>query len=313
MNKPLPRKALDESFLNSYISGPDVSSNTQTNDYMTDNNNMPFDDNHFDNYNENDINSQPTSYIETFPETTNNETKSNKISLSTTTKKFVIKEDIQMPDSKFNSQDVFSGFSDFTQSQSTVDSSNTSAGSISPDLWLEKSINESNEESEEYVKMFWIDSCEIHGTIYLFGKVKLLDNINTNPSQYVSCCVAVNGCERNLFALPKATEQFKPDGSPVRSSMVDVYNEITKVLVPDIIPRSQGQSFRCKQVKRDYAFEYNNIPRELTDYMKIVYSSKHPLPSSKQCQGGQHIERIFGSSISTLEWFLLKRKIMGPC
>ncbi len=79
------------------------------------------------------------------------------------------------------------------------------------------------------------------------------------------------------------------------------------------MPRTQGQSFRCKPVKRKYAFEHGAIPRTETDYLKVVYSATHGVPSQAQCNGGKTYERIFGTTSSALELFLLKRKLMGPC
>lgn len=191
---------------------------------------------------------------------------------------------------------------------------------------------------EEYVNMFWLDACENNGVIYLFGKVPLTNDApapasastgagkpalsapdkkftttNNSTTTYVSCCVAVYGAERNLFVLPRTTGGFKADGSPVRAGMAEVYQELNRLLVPDIIPRAQGQTFRCKSVKRNYAFEHGDVPRYETDYLKVVYSAKHSVPTVQQCSGGKHIERIFGSTSSALELFLLKRKLMGPC
>ena len=184
---------------------------------------------------------------------------------------------------------------------------------------------------EEVMQMFWLDACESNGVLYLFGKVALKD-LTTPPTtndsstatatattvkEYVSCCVAVHGSERNLFVLPRVISGgnggFKADGKPIRACLVKVYKELSNILVPDIIPCSQGQAFRCKGVKRKYAFEHGEIPRDETEYLKVVYSAKYSVPNAKQCQGGEYIERIFGSTCSSLELFLLKRKIMGPC
>ena len=166
--------------------------------------------------------------------------------------------------------------------------------------------------SEEYINMFWLDACESHGVIYLFGKLPV--NEPGIPIYHVSCCVAVHGAERNLFVLPRKTDTLKTDGTAVRVGMAEVHSEIHSMLVPHIIPRSSGQSFRCKAVKRKYAFEHGDVPREETEYMKVVYSAKHPSPSLTECnKGGKFIERVFGATSSALELFLLKRRLMGPC
>ena len=66
-------------------------------------------------------------------------------------------------------------------------------------------------------------------------------------------------------------------------------------------------------MRRKYAFEHGDVPREETEYMKVVYSATHGAPSVQQCAGGKTYERIFGAGSSALELFLLKRKLMGPC
>jgi DNA polymerase alpha subunit A len=189
---------------------------------------------------------------------------------------------------------------------------------INPSLWLQKREIKSEEvgvessKEEEYMSMYWLDACEQNGVIYLFGKVALAAE-GGKDKRFVSCCVAVHGSERNLFVLPRATGTTHVDGTPVRYGMAEVHKELSSLLVPDIIPRSQGQSFKCKTVKRKYAFEHGEIPRRETEYLKVVYTARHGYPSVKQCLGGKHIERIFGAGSSCLELFLLKRKLMGPC
>lgn len=177
---------------------------------------------------------------------------------------------------------------------------------VDPTCWLEKDNN-----GEEYVPMFWTDAAELSGVVYLFGKIVV--NEPGGSRRFMSCCVAVHGCERNLFVLPRKLEGQHSDGSEVRAKMTDVYNDIRQILVPHIIPRGEGQGFRCKSVKRKYAFDLENIPRCETEYMKVVYSARHGTPSPNQCApSGTSIEKIFGASIAALEWFLLKRKLMGP-
>ena len=188
---------------------------------------------------------------------------------------------------------------------------------VDPKSWLLYTKPNDNEPAEEYVNMYWLDASENNGLLYLFGKVPINQtppNSGAASQKFVSCCVVVHGSERNLFVLPKVSpDTFKEDGTACRVGMSEVYQEITSILVPDIVPRVQGQSFKVKSVKRKYAFEHGTIPRETTDYMKVVYSAKHGVPSTQQCQGGKKYERIFGAGSSCLELFLLKRKLMGPC
>ena len=168
-------------------------------------------------------------------------------------------------------------------------------------------------QEQEYVPMYWTDATETNGTLYLFGRVAVVEP--GASKRFVSCCVAVHGAERNLFVLPKRAEGFKSDGSPIRESLDKVYADVNKLLVPNIIPRTKGQGFRCKQVLRKYAFDDENIPRDECEYLKVVYLAKHGAPSWDQCNSppaSSSIEKIFGSTSSALELFLLKRKLMGP-
>lgn len=229
---------------------------------------------------------------------------------------------------------------DVDNSMLPSESISTSTAKIDPKSWLLYRKDESNKElsnvknelvedtatttnnvegvvgvDEEYVNIFWLDACENNGLIYLFGKLPVNDD-EDGLKRYVSCCVVIHGSDRNLFVLPKKVgtgDTYKEDGQISRMSMGSVHQELSSILVPSIIPRCEGQSFRCKSVRRKYAFEYGEIPREETEYLKVVYSAKHNIPTLTQCQGGKTYERIFGAGSSILELFLLKRKLMGPC
>ena len=48
---------------------------------------------------------------------------------------------------------------------------------------------------------------------------------------------------------------------PVRYGMGEVYKELHDVLVPGVIPKGAGHGFKCKPVKRRYAFEVEDVPR----------------------------------------------------
>ena len=203
--------------------------------------------------------------------------------------------------------------SGLSQATGSADSATVSSqANIDPKLWLQKHEVE-GESPYEFLDMFYIDAIEMNGVIYLFGKV-LLNNPNAKEKMYVSTCVQVHGNERNLFVLPRGTGQHNLDGTEVRAEMQHVFGDLKKLLQPGVIPaRVEGQAFKVKPVKRKYAFECPNIPREETQYLKVKYSAKYGAPTSRQCTDGTtHIERVFGASSSPLEYFLLKRKLMGP-
>jgi DNA polymerase alpha subunit A len=265
-----------------------------------------------------------------------------KISLSTTSRKLTVPVKVEKversssatmkPDLTQHSADSIGldmdAISSLGSGPMNSDGGGSSSGkSIEQSLWIHKREVPSKTEGEaatqeEFMSMYWLDACENNGIIYLFGKVDVTPveggkeggkEKEPKDRKYVSCCIAVHGSERNLFVLPRATSGFKPDGTQVRAEFGAVYKEITDLLVPDIIPRSQGQTFKCKPVKRKYAFEHGDVPRGMTEYLKVVYTARHGFPSPKQCSGGKYIERIFGAGSSCLELFLLKRKLMGPC
>lgn len=174
--------------------------------------------------------------------------------------------------------------------------------------------DENNDEEERnYLDMFWIDVAEKGtGEILLFGKVAVpQDDKGSTKSKsikYISCCAVVQNNVRNLFVLPRKNS----DGE--YASMADVHQEMNTILRGPVIPKVDGASWAGKVVQRKYAFDDPTIPREETDYLKIVYHAKYPNPPEDVClNGGQHFARILGAGASQLETFIIKRKLMGPC
>lgn len=54
-------------------------------------------------------------------------------------------------------------------------------------------------EEDGSLRIWWLDAYEKQGVVYMFGKV-----LDKATKAYVSCCVTINGIERNLFVLPRA-------------------------------------------------------------------------------------------------------------
>lgn len=167
---------------------------------------------------------------------------------------------------------------------------------------LEQLLQKPEDGGDPYLDLFWTDLCERNGDILLFGKVEM-------QNKFVSACVFVTGNLRNLFVLPRKND----DGTPM--PMVDVHTEVNKVLhEKGILPRQAGASWASKVVKRQYAFEDSSIPREETEYLKVVYKSNYPVPSEEICElGGKTFSKILGAGASVRENFIVKRKLMGPC
>lgn len=157
---------------------------------------------------------------------------------------------------------------------------------------------------ERYIDFFWMDAVERRGDIYVYGKVAS----PTEKDKYVSCCALVKGNMRNLFVLPRK------DDNGEYFDMASVHQEMKGILQPSCIPKVIGASWAGKVVERQYAFEDPEVPRQKTNYLKVVYDAKYPSPSEEVCHtGGQFIHKILNGKASILETFILKRRLMGPC
>jgi hypothetical protein len=190
--------------------------------------------------------------------------------------------------------------------------------------------------AEEYLDMYWMDAFELNGSAYVFGKVALKPATADNssgadspstpsssssaaaaPIEFVSCCVVVKGLMRSMFVLPNelpSKNEFGPNGKLKRYDWGEVHKEVNSLLVPACLPRGSGSAFKCKVVKRKYAFEDLEIPRDETEYLKVVYPAVHPPPplDGYACGTGKVISKIMGAQTTPLEHFMIKRKLMGP-
>jgi len=168
---------------------------------------------------------------------------------------------------------------------------------------LSSSCNLPIEEDGSF-KMYWLDAFEdaqaAPGTVFLIGRVKPKESQGT--SKFVSCCVTVKNVPRNLFFLPRTHCRNDPS-KEVTSA--DVFEEVKEVLRQHNVPK-----FLSNNVERNYAFEIAEVPHTKTNYLKVVYSAAAPaLPTDLQ---GNTFSHVFGTHQSSLELFLLKRKLMGP-
>ncbi|KIO25836.1 hypothetical protein M407DRAFT_24793, partial [Tulasnella calospora MUT 4182] len=170
-------------------------------------------------------------------------------------------------------------------------------------------------EEDGSLRFFWLDYLELDGKLYFVGKV-LDRGADGKKRNWVSCCVTVDGIERNLFVRPR---EFRLDkeglGTDEEVDQDDVYADF------DAIRRScKVKSWAGKWVRRKYVFDDVEEGMEAEqDYLKVVYSfggkyicsGIEPLiPEEAQ---SPNIERIYGTKTSAFELFVLKRKIMGPC
>ncbi|KAF9357147.1 DNA-directed DNA polymerase alpha catalytic subunit pol1 [Mortierella sp. NVP85] len=155
-------------------------------------------------------------------------------------------------------------------------------------------------EEDGTVRMYWIDACEVRGVVYIFGKV-----LQKASNNYISCCVAVQNMERNLFVLPR---DKRVDGqgneTDIEVDLADVYSEFDKILLANRIT-----SWQSKPVERKYAFDLPGIPSS-ANYLKAVY--KYSLPNLPADLKGETFSHVFGTNTSALEHFIIKRNLMGP-
>uniref|UniRef100_A0A8C5LWH3 DNA polymerase n=1 Tax=Leptobrachium leishanense TaxID=445787 RepID=A0A8C5LWH3_9ANUR len=163
-----------------------------------------------------------------------------------------------------------------------------------------------DEEGDQVFRFYWLDSYEDQysqpGVIYLFGKVWI-----ESAAAYVSCCVSVKNIERTIYLLPRETRvqlsTGKDIGSPV--SMMHVYQEFNEC----IADKYKIMKFKSKKIEKNYAFEIPDVPAR-SEYLEVRYSAD--LPQLPQDLKGETFSHVFGTNTSSLELFLLSRKIKGP-
>ncbi|KAI2648965.1 DNA polymerase alpha catalytic subunit [Labeo rohita] len=155
-------------------------------------------------------------------------------------------------------------------------------------------------------RFYWLDAFEDQynqpGVVYLFGKVWI-----ESAEAHVSCCVAVKNIERTMYLLPREHKVNLATGEQTDSpvGMMDVYQEFNS-----LSEKFKIMKFKSKPVTKNYAFEIPDIPSQC-EYLEVKYSAELPsLPSELK---GSTFSHVFGTNTSSLEHFLLNRKIRGPC
>uniref|UniRef100_A0A3B4X0P2 DNA polymerase n=1 Tax=Seriola lalandi dorsalis TaxID=1841481 RepID=A0A3B4X0P2_SERLL len=160
-------------------------------------------------------------------------------------------------------------------------------------------------DGEQVFRFYWLDAFEDPYTqpvVYLFGKVWI-----ESAKSHVSCCVTVKNIERTMYFLPREYKVNPKTGevSETPVGMMDVYQEFN-----EISEKFRIMKFKSKKVEKNYSFEIPDVPSQC-EYLEVRYSAEFPgLPSDLK---GATFSHIFGTNISSLEHFLLGRKIKGPC
>ncbi|KAJ0181362.1 hypothetical protein K1T71_003447 [Dendrolimus kikuchii] len=167
-----------------------------------------------------------------------------------------------------------------------------------------------NENGDKYLRFYWLDAWEDRfvkpGVVYLFGKVYV--NPSNQKAGCVSCCVVVKNVNRQMFLLPR---EYKLDPVTLEQtdqevSIMDMYEEFNTSVASEL----GLKEFKSRKVTKNYCFNLPDIPAQ-SDYLEVKYSATFPPPpTSKKYLTFSH---VFGANTSSLETFLLERKIKGPC
>ena len=171
-----------------------------------------------------------------------------------------------------------------------------------------QTITTESGETQTSFRMFWMDIYEdqynIPGKVFILGKVWCEEQ-----NEFLSCCVEVCNLERVLYFLPRETNS--KTGAKVE--LVDVHQEVKGILNKNLT-KDKRRTYRMKMVKRDYAFELPDVPREPHDYLKVKYplgaESRGPLSQDLQ---GDTFSRVFGTRQTGTERMIIGRDLMGPC
>uniref|UniRef100_A0A672SXJ7 DNA polymerase n=1 Tax=Sinocyclocheilus grahami TaxID=75366 RepID=A0A672SXJ7_SINGR len=153
-------------------------------------------------------------------------------------------------------------------------------------------------------RFYWLDAFEDQynqpGVVYLFGKVWI-----ESAKAHVSCCVAVKNIERTMHLLPREHKVNLATGEqtdcPV--GMMDVYQEFNS-----LSEKFKIMKFKSKVIANAYHFCF--LCLWCYKYEVINCAELPPLPSELK---GSTFSHVFGTNTSSLEHFLLNRKIRGPC
>lgn len=148
----------------------------------------------------------------------------------------------------------------------TVNSEADTLGPLASATTPSSSSNISALETDGSLRFFWLDYLEHEGKLYFVGKLK-----DKNSGAWVSCCVTVEGVERNLFVLPRerrveGDEEGNMHETDIIPSPQDVHADF------EMIRKQIGvKSWRGKFVKRKYAFGEKEVPRGESQWLKVVY------------------------------------------
>lgn len=142
-------------------------------------------------------------------------------------------------------------------------------------------------ESDGSLKMYWLDYLELESRLYLVGKVLDKSRSTEEVKKWASCCVAIEGIERNLFVLPRKRRM----GALIPVSCFSVFILMGMVACVefgvelDVAPKEDEvyeefdhirqkhgiKRWAAKFVPRKYSFGEVGITEGEAQWMKVVY------------------------------------------
>lgn len=147
---------------------------------------------------------------------------------------------------------------------------------------------------KQCVKFFWLDIIPdpIHASrIRLFGKIPV------PGSAFASCCMTIQDIPRVLWIEPRSQRTVDWDA---------VYHEIQ-----DLLQQRGIVIYYHKVVQKHYCFDKDASNNGSHEFLEILCTrDQEPLPMKWH---GKTFRRVFGTTDSAIDRFLLERRIMGPC
>ena len=170
-------------------------------------------------------------------------------------------------------------------------------------------------DSDSRMSMYLMDAHEEvmnSGTVYLFGKTQV------GEGQFASCCTIVKNIQKTVFVVPKSAVELPvdyletaADADEKKERMLALHGAFAEVKaeVTGILKRMGVNKMTMKPVHRTYAFEDTSVPHGTQWVLKVRFPQGKALPLNIP---GKSFSKMFGTTQSSLEALLLKRKVMGP-
>ena len=170
-------------------------------------------------------------------------------------------------------------------------------------------------DSDSRMSMYLIDAHEEvanSGTVYLFGKTQV------GEGQFASCCTIVKNIQKTVFVVPRTAVDLPvdyldsaADADEKKERMLALHGAFAEVKaeVTGILKKMGVNKMTMKPVHRTYAFEDTSVSHGSQWVLKVRFPQGKALPLNIP---GNSFSKMFGTTQSSLESIILKRKIMGP-